>query len=126
MFDVRRARLVIASIGLLWGVQAFAQDDTLTDYCHQRAREFSGYEGPVPEKKGRDEALEGAARGAGLATIASVVKGESSSERRVSQARGALFGGLVGVIRGSEQRQIAERKARIYRLEFDACIRANR
>ena len=96
------------------------------DYCQERARAFSGYDGPLPERGPNTSALEGAAKGAGLATLGSVLSGESGPERRRSQAKGALFGGLLGALRGSEEQQEQGRKARIYQLEFDACMRANR
>lgn len=96
------------------------------DYCHERARAFSGYEGEVPNRYLPGGALEGAARGSGLAGLGSLLSGDNRRERRRAERRGAIIGGIIGAIRRGEARKEQERKARIYRLELDACMRGAR
>ena len=92
------------------------------DHCHERARAFSRYDGPVPDRYRPGGTLEGAARGAARGAATSLITGDTSK----STGLGALFGGLFGSIKRSEARQEEDRRARVYRLELDACMRGRR
>ncbi len=96
------------------------------DYCHERALAFSGYNGRTPRRYRRGGALEGAARGSGAAALGSLLRGENREERRRAERRGAIIGGIIGAIRQGEQRQEERRRARVYQLEMDACMRGGR
>lgn len=93
-------------------------------YCQQRAANFSGYNGPVPNRYLPGGALEGAAKGAASGALGSFIFGKNKKERRRAAKRGAIIGGLIGAIkRGAAKKQV-DRRARAYRLELDACMRA--
>ncbi|WP_298309232.1 hypothetical protein [uncultured Erythrobacter sp.] len=94
-------------------------------YCEQRARDFSGYNGRVPGSYSRrNRALEGAARGAAGGTIEGFIRGEDRRERRERRRRGAIIGGIIGAIADGAEKRKEQRRARTYRLELDACMRA--
>lgn len=94
------------------------------DYCQDRARDLSGYDGRTPERYRRGGALEGASRGARDATIRSLLSGESRQERREARRRGAVIGGILGALARSGERREEQRQARMYRLELDECMRS--
>jgi len=96
------------------------------EYCHERARAFSGYEGRVPNRYLPGGALEGAAKGSGLSALGALLSGKSKKERKKAERRGAIIGAIVGAARRSEAKKEQKRKARIYRLELDACMNAER
>ncbi len=94
-------------------------------YCDQRARDFSGYDGRVPGNYSRrNRALEGAARGAAGGTIEGFIRDENRRERRERRRRGAIIGGIIGAIADGAEKRKEQRRARTYRLELDACMRA--
>ncbi len=95
-------------------------------YCHERAVGFSGYRGRVPDRYLPGGALEGAAKGSGLGALGSILSGDSRKERKRAERRGAIIGGIVGAIKRGEARKEERRKARIYRLELDACMASAR
>ncbi|QYJ08338.1 hypothetical protein [Qipengyuania flava] len=94
------------------------------EYCHERAVEFSGYTGPVPDKYKKGGLLEGAAQGAVTSGIGALIFGKNKKERRKAIGRGAIFGGIVGAIKRGNANREEKRIARIYRLELDACMGA--
>ncbi|WP_298465996.1 hypothetical protein [uncultured Erythrobacter sp.] len=96
------------------------------DYCHERALAFSGYEGKVPDRYLPGGALEGAAKGSGLGALGALISGKNKKERKKAERRGAILGAIVGAIKRGEAKKDQQRKARIYRLELDACMRGAR
>ncbi|GAB5387065.1 MAG: hypothetical protein Alpg2KO_00330 [Alphaproteobacteria bacterium] len=81
------------------------------EYCEDRARDLSGYRG----NRGRVTA--GAIRGGLEAAIIAGALGANRAERRRAARIGAVIGGL------SKARRPNSRKARIYRLEYENCMR---
>ncbi|MGB0507453.1 MAG: hypothetical protein ACPGGK_14765 [Pikeienuella sp.] len=81
------------------------------DYCAEEARRLSGYSGAVGDIAG------GAIKGAVGAAILSGIFGGDKKDRKRAAGIGALLGGLGGAKRGNS------RATRIYRLEFDDCMR---
>lgn len=116
----------VAAILLLPAMTAVAQDDRY-DTCRDRAREVSGYFGPVPaeyEERGGalKGALKGAATGAALGWITDSDAGEAAK-------KGAALGALIGALKQAEQdkeRRENERKRRRYEVELHACMSAAR
>lgn len=88
-----------------------AKARTLQNYCHNRAQQLSGYRGRV------GGALGGAVGGAiGGAVITGILGGNKRARRNAARI-GALLGGIAGANRANG------RAARIYRLEYQACMR---
>ncbi|KEO90488.1 hypothetical protein EH31_10395 [Erythrobacter longus] len=96
------------------------------DYCQERARAFSGYDGRVPDRYLPGGALDGAAKGSGLSALGALLSGKNKKERKKAERRGAIIGAIVGAARRSEAKKEQKRKARVYRLELDACMRGGR
>ena len=121
-----RALCAAVSILVVISIPAYADEDRY-DTCRDRAREVSGYYGPVPaeyEDKGGalKGALKGAATGAALGWITDSDKGEAAK-------KGAALGALIGALKKAEQdkkRRENERKRRRYEVELHACMSAGR
>ncbi len=96
------------------------------EYCRQRAVDLSGYRGPTPRRYRPGGLLEGAARGAATGAVGSLIFGGNSRERRRAARRGAIIGGIIGAIKRGEAKKEEKRRARVYRLELDTCMRAGR
>ncbi len=79
-------------------------------YCQQRAERLSGY------RQGNDVAG-GAVRGAIGGAIVGSILGSGKKDRRRGAAAGALLGGISSASRPNSK------AARIYRLEFEDCMR---
>jgi len=130
--EMLKASLRIACVLSLLASPAVAQRgegqylESRYDYCRERARAFSGYEGRVPDRYLPGGALEGAARGSGAAGLGSLLSGDNRRERRRAERRGAIIGGIIGALRRGAAKKEQERKARTYRLELDACMRGAR
>lgn len=92
-------------------------------YCQQRAAEYSGYRGSVPNRHLPGGAFEGAARGAAGSVIGGAIFDRNRKQRRRDLRRGAAIGALVGSIKRGHARHEQDRAAREYRLELDACMR---
>mgnify|MGYP000327255683 CR=1 FL=1 len=92
-------------------------------YCQQRAAEFSGYNGRVPDRYLPGGALEGAARGAAVSGIGGLIFEKNKKKRKRNVRRGAAIGALVGAIKRGNAKKKQKRAARNYRLELDACMR---
>ena len=126
MNRIKSGALVVVSCVLVT-VPALAQGEDRYDYCRERARDISGYNGPVPaeyEQKGGalKGAFKGAAAGAALGWITDSDKGKAAK-------RGAALGALIGGIKKAEQnrkRRENEAKRRSYEIELDACMEARR
>ncbi len=82
------------------------------DYCHERAQDLSGFRGG----RGGD-VVGGAVKGAIGGAIISGILGGSKKDRKKAAKLGALLGGLKAASKPNS------RAARIYRLEFEACMR---
>lgn len=82
------------------------------DYCHQRAQDLSGFRGG----RGGD-VVGGTVKGAIGGAIISGILGGKKKDRKKAAKLGALLGGLKAASRPNN------RAARIYRLEFEACMR---
>jgi len=80
-------------------------------YCHDRAQKLSGYRGRP------GGAVGGAVQGAIGGAILSGILGGDKRDRRKAAGIGALLGGV------SKANRPNSRAARIYRLEFNDCIR---
>ncbi len=96
------------------------------EYCQQRAADFSGYRGPVPNRYLPGGALDGAAKGAASGAVGSLIFGGNKKERKKAAKRGAIIGGIVGALKRGAAKKEQRKKARIYRLELDACMGAAR
>ncbi|MFD1159252.1 hypothetical protein [Roseovarius aestuarii] len=88
-----------------------AEAQSYRDYCHDRAKRLSGYKGRAGGVVG------GAVKGAVGGAIISGILGGSKKDRKKAAKLGALLGGISGANRPNS------RAARIYRLEFDDCMR---
>ncbi len=107
---------------MLTGVQPVAAQDRYR-YCQQRASEFSGYNGRVPDRYLPGGALEGAAKGAAVSGIGGLIFEKNKKKRKRNVRRGAAIGALVGAIKRGNAKKKQKRAARNYRLELDACMR---
>ncbi len=106
--------LVAAALAIpLVGMSAEpAEAQSYSQYCQQRAERLSGY------RRGNDVAG-GTVKGAiGGAVVGSLLGGSKSKHRRRGAAAGALLGGMSAANRPNAN------AARIYRLEYEACMRA--
>jgi len=92
-------------------------------YCQQRAAEFSGYNGRVPDRYLPGGALEGAAKGAATSGIGGLIFEKNKKKRKRDVRRGAALGALFGAIKRGNAKKQQNRAARNYRLELDACMR---
>lgn len=88
-----------------------AQAQSYAQYCHDRAQRLSGYRGRP------GGALEGAAKGAVGGAIISGILGGDKEDRKKAAKLGAILGGI------SKANRPNSRAARIYRLEYEDCIR---
>lgn len=104
------AAIAIVSAALAQVEPASAQG--YRDYCHQRAQDLSGYRGG----RGGD-VVGGVVKGAIGGAIISGILGGKKKDRKKAARLGALIGGLKAASRPNG------RAARIYRLEFEACMR---
>ncbi len=126
MNTIRRVEWIGALFVTMCTVPAIA-DDNRYDTCRDRARDVSGYYGPVPaeyENKGGafKGALAGAATGAALGWI-------TDSDRGDAAKKGAALGALIGALKKAKQdkkRRENERKRRRYEVELHACMSARR
>ena len=112
---LRRSHTALLTIPLLVvalaGAPEIAQAQSYADYCHDRAQRLSGYSGRP------GNVVEGAARGAIGAAIITGILGGDRGDRRDAAKLGAVIGGISNANRSNG------RAARIYRLEFNACMR---
>ncbi len=113
MLHARKSLGVLIVTALVFPVSSVftspAQAQSYREYCHERAQRLSGY------RSGND-VIGGAARGAlGGVVIGSVLGGKKGRKR------GAKIGAVMGAV-GSASRPNSQ-AARIYRLEFDDCMR---
>ncbi len=108
-------RSVIASVSIFGATIVTvepADAQGYRDYCHQRAQDLSGYRG------GRGGGIVGGAvKGAIGGAIISGILGGKKKDRKKAAKLGALLGGLSAASKPNS------RAARIYRLEFEACMR---
>ena len=122
------ALVVLASI--LLALPTFAQSEDRYDYCRDKAREYSGYYGPVPaEYEESSNALKGAVKGASNAAALSWITGGDKEDRKRAAKRGAALGGLIAAAKKAEQdkkRRENERKRRAYEVELTACMAGGR
>lgn len=80
-------------------------------YCKERAKDLSGYRGRSGNVAG------GAINGAIGGAIISGILGGSRRDRKRAAGIGLVFGGISNANRGNN------RKARIYRNEYEHCMR---
>lgn len=104
------ATLAIISATISYVEPASAQG--YRDYCHERAQGLSGFRGG----RGGD-VVGGAVKGAIAGAIISGILGGKKKDRKKAAKLGALLGGLKAANKPNS------RAARIYRLEFEACMR---
>ena len=100
-------------------------DRDLYEYCRDRARDLSGYEGSQPTRYKRGGALKGALIGAGDAAALSWITGGDKKERKKAAKRGAALGFLIGAIKQSEsnkKNREANEKRRLFKQELDECM----
>lgn len=122
---MKTARLLgvgLAPILLSLTAQPVSAQDRYS-YCQQRAAEYSGYQGNVPDRHLPGGALEGAARGAASAAISGVIFDRSRKQKKRAVRRAAAVGALVGSLKRGHAKREQDRAARNYRLELDACMR---
>ena len=126
MIPYRNVSATCALISLSVCAPAIAQDDQY-EVCRDRARDISGYFGPVPaefEERGGalKAAIAGAATGAALGWITDSDTGDAAK-------KGAALGALIGALKKAEQdkqRRENERKRRRYEIELHNCMSARR
>ncbi len=103
------------AISLSFSVATFAPTaasaQSYANYCHDRAQRLSGYRGRP------GNAVEGAIGGAVGGALLSGILGGDRRDRERAAAVGALLGGISNANRPNS------RAARIYRLEYDDCMR---
>lgn len=108
-------KCIIASVAIVSATIVYVEPASAQgyrDYCHERARDLSGFRGG----RGGD-VVGGAVKGAVGGAIISGILGGKKKDRRKAAKLGALLGGLKAA------RKPNSRSARIYRLEFEACMR---
>ena len=113
--------LRMTDLGLVVGIAAVllvsasfpttATAQSYANYCHERAQKLSGYRGRP------GGALGGAVEGAIGGAIIGGILGGNKKERRKAAQIGAIIGGI------SRSNRPNSRAARIYRLEYDECMR---
>ena len=105
------AAILACALTFTHGVPTSAEAQSYRNYCHERAQKLSGYRGRPGGAVGG--AVEGAIGGA----IISGILGGNKEDRKKAAKIGALLGGI------SKANRPNSRAARIYRLEFDDCMR---
>lgn len=126
MFANTKAVAAVVTLSLMLPLSAAADSDDY-EICRDRARDISGYYGPVPAEYEEDGgalkgALAGAATGAALAWI-------TDGDREDAAKKGAALGALIGALKKAEQdkkRRENERKRRRYEVELHACMSERR
>jgi len=117
---------VAALLGFSSASIAFADEDRY-EVCRDRAREVSGYFGPVPaEYRESGGALKGALSGAASGAVLGWI---TDSDKKEAAKKGAALGALIGALKKADQdkkRRENERKRRRYEVELDACMSARR
>ena len=88
-----------------------AHAQSYANYCHERAQKLSGYRGRP------GGAIGGAVEGAIGGAIISGILGGDKKDRKKAAKIGALLGGI------SKSNRPDSRAARIYRLEYQECMR---
>ncbi len=114
MFRIPKIPTILAialAIPMASTVPAPAEAQTYRDYCHDRAKRLSGYSGRPKS------ALGGAVEGAVGGAIISGILGGNKKDRKRAAKIGALLGGVSAANRPNS------RAARIYRLEYNDCMR---
>ena len=113
---MRRTKLLIVGAITVMAASTIdaevAEAQSYRDYCHQRAKDLSGYRGG----RGGD-VVGGAVEGAIGGAIISGILGGDKKDRKKAARLGALIGAMKNAKRPNS------RAARIYRLEFEACMR---
>lgn len=104
--------LAALSMGISVNIPTAASAQSYANYCHDRAQRLSGYRGRP------GNAVEGAIGGAVGGALLSGILGGDRRDRERAAAVGALLGGISNANRPNS------RAARIYRLEYDACMRS--
>lgn len=114
---------LVVLAGALTALPTFAQSEDRYDYCRDRARDISGYYGPIPaEYERRGGALKGALKGAAAGAALGWV---TDSDKKKAAKRGAALGALAGAIKKAKQdkkRRENEAKRRRYEVELHACM----
>lgn len=104
-----------------------AHSEDRYDYCRDRARDISGYYGPIPaEYKRSGGALKGAFKGAAAGAALGWVSG---GDTKKAAKRGAALGALAGGIKKAKQdkkRRKNKAKRRQYEVELHACMDSRR
>ena len=108
-------------------IPTFAQSQDRYDYCRDRARDISKYNGPVPsEYKKSGGALKGAFKGAASGAALGWVTG---GDAKKAAKRGAALGALIGGLKKAEQKKKRRKnraKRQRYEVELHACMMGNR
>ena len=99
---------LIAPVAVTLPTSAGAQ--SLSAYCQQRAQRISGY-------NAAGDVVGGAVRGALGGAVVGSLLGSGSRDRRRGARIGAVLGGVSSASRPNS------RAARIYRLEYEDCMR---
>ena len=105
---------------------ALAQSEDRYDYCRERARDISGYYGPIPaEYEQKGGALKGAMKGAAAGATLAWISGGDRKDRKKAAKRAAALGALAGGIKKAKQdkkRRENQAKRRRYEVELNACM----
>ncbi|WP_395375827.1 hypothetical protein [Marinicella sp. W31] len=95
------------------------------EYCRDRARDISGYDGYRPREYRRGGALKGAIKGAADASALSWLSGGNKKDREKAAKRGAALGFLIGAIKegkANKRRREDDRRRREYQYKLDRCM----
>lgn len=108
---LRSVVILALVVPMSWSVPTTGNAQSYNQYCHDRAQRLSGYKGRPGGVVG------GAVQGAIGGAIISGILGGSKKDRKKAAKLGALLGGISGAQRPNS------RAARIYKLEYEDCLR---
>ena len=109
--DLGLVAALAATLLISGSIPSASTAQSYANYCHERAQKLSGYRGRP------GGALGGAVEGAIGGAIIGGILGGNKKERRKAAQIGAIIGGI------SRSNRPNSRAARIYRLEYEECMR---
>ena len=99
--------------------EVYAQDRY--QECQRRARQVSGYDGPVPDEHLPGGAISGAVKGAATgAVLGAIFGGKKGAKKGAKHA--AIAGGIIGAIKRAQAKSDVKERRESYQFEMEICM----
>ena len=110
--------IIPSTLGVAYGQ---GQDQYLD--CQRKARQVSGYDGPVPDKHLPGGALSGAVKGGATGAIIGRIFGGKKGAKKGAK-RAAIAGGIIGALKRAQAKGDVKERREAYQFEMEVCMQA--